>query len=312
MSKTAGSDNRAKPFLKWAGGKSQLLHPIMDAMDTALKDAASFNYIEPFVGSGAVFFEVMSHYKDKVKKALINDRNADLMQAYRMIRDDLETLLAALDELKRAYEVAPNELSRKNLYYDVRDRFNKREAEAPEHAAMMIFLNKTCYNGLYRVNSSNEFNVPFGKYKNPGIFDKSKLEALSILLRDVTILNLDFDELLPFAERQSKTFVYLDPPYRPISATSSFNAYSMSAFNDDEQRRLKVFCDKLTQKGARWLLSNSDPTNSRADDTFFDELYAGYYVDRVKARRCINSNASKRGAIRELLISNFPVKQGAD
>jgi len=296
---------RAKPFLKWAGGKSQLLTPIIKAVETAQSDKRTFIYIEPFVGSGAVFLEVMEQFGNKVKKAVINDRNKDLMQAYRVIRDELPQLLTELEKLKASYYIQNSEDLRKSLYYKIRDEFNKREAEWAKQTAMLIFLNKTCYNGLYRVNSKDNFNVPFGKYKNPGIYEKNKLEALNSLLQKVTILNKDFNDMLPYIDEHPNAFVYLDPPYRPISSTASFNAYAKDVFDDEEQMRLKQFCDHLHEKGSYWLLSNSDPKNIVADDTFFEELYSDYFIDRVQARRSINSNASKRGNIHELLISNF-------
>lgn len=296
---------RAKPFLKWAGGKSQLLKPIMKAVETAQSDKQKFIYIEPFVGSGAVFFEVMEQFGDQVKKAVINDRNKDLMQAYRVIRDELPQLLNELEELKASYYNQNSEDSRKSLYYKIRNEFNKREAGWAKQTAMLIFLNKTCYNGLYRVNSKDDFNVPFGKYKNPGIYEKNKLEALNFLLQKVTILNRDFNEILPYIDEHPNVFVYLDPPYRPISSTASFNAYAKDIFDDEEQTRLKQFCDRLHEKGSYWLLSNSDPKNIVAEDTFFEDLYSDYFIDRVQARRSINSNAAKRGNIHELLISNF-------
>lgn len=300
---------RVKPFLKWAGGKSQLLKPIMKAVETAQSEKRKFIYIEPFVGSGAVFLQVMEQFGGKVKKAVINDRNKDLIQAYRVIRDELPQLLNEMEKLKVSYYNQSTESSKKSLYYEIRDEFNKREAEWAKQTAMLIFLNKTCYNGLYRVNSKDEFNVPFGKYKNPGIYEKNKLEALHSLLQKVTILNEDFNDMLPYIDEHPNTFVYLDPPYRPISSTASFNAYAKDIFDDEEQMRLKQFCDRLHKKGSYWLLSNSDPKNIDAEDTFFEDLYSDYFIDRVEARRSINSNAAKRGNIHELLISNFEKKE---
>ncbi|MCF8309674.1 MAG: Dam family site-specific DNA-(adenine-N6)-methyltransferase, partial [Bacteroidales bacterium] len=256
------STTTTKPFLKWAGGKSQLLGPILKAADTALQDKNEFIYIEPFIGSGAVFLEMMNRYGNKITKAVINDRNEDLIQAYRVVRDQVADLLKELERLKISYYDLQSEASRKNLYYNIRADFNERKYEAVKQTAMLIFLNKTCYNGLYRVNSKNHFNVPFGKYKTPGIFEKDKLETWSNLLQDVTIVNKDFTQLLSFIDETMNSFVYLDPPYRPISSTASFNAYAKDAFDDNEQIRLKAFCDTLHKKGSYWLLSNSEPKNT--------------------------------------------------
>jgi len=295
----------AKPFLKWAGGKSQLLPVIMSAIEPLVSETKTFTYLEPFVGSGAVFFEVMQQYRDKASDVIINDRNEDLMLAYRVLRDKPDELIGELETLKKQYTSSKNDEIRKSLFYKIRDEFNSRKADSVQHASMLIFLNKTCYNGLYRVNSKNHFNVPFGQYKNPGIFSGENLRSISQLLQNVHILNKDFTELISFPGHREKTLVYLDPPYRPISKTASFNAYSKGVFDDAEQRRLKEFCDRLSKNGAYWLLSNSDPKNHDSADTFFDDLYSGYYIERVGARRSINSRASGRGSIKELLISNF-------
>ena len=301
----AVSNTSTKPFLKWAGGKSQLLVPIINAIDIALQDKNEFVYIEPFIGSGAVFREIMNRYGQKVTKPVINDRNEDLMQAYRVVRDSLPELLGELEFQKASYYELHSEKSREVFYYKIRADFNKRTFGEIKQTAMLIFLNKTCYNGLYRVNSKNEFNVPFGKYKYPAIFEKHKLESWSALLQDVTIVSKDFTQLLSFIDETMNSFVYLDPPYRPISSTASFNAYAKDAFDDNEQIRLKAFCDTLHKKGSYWLLSNSEPKNTDRRDAFFEDLYSDYFIERVRARRNINSNANKRGNIYELLISNF-------
>lgn len=298
-------DSNYRPFLKWAGGKSQLLEPIMQAIEHVIADSREFVYMEPFVGSGAVFMKVMERHSVNVSQAIINDRNSDLINTYRIIRDDLPGLIEELEKLTMSYNRREALTEKEQMFYSIRDTFNGRNQHAVLHAAHLIFLNKTCYNGLYRVNSLNQFNVPFGRYSNPKIYNPQQLEGLSRMLKDVEILDEDFASLNRYANAKNRLFVYLDPPYRPISKTSSFNAYSRNVFNDREQLRLKNFCDQLHAAGKHWLLSNSDPKNTNPEDTFFEALYADYFIDRVEARRSINSNGAGRGLIRELLISNF-------
>ncbi len=296
--------NSAKPFLKWAGGKKQLLNKIEDQIPVDFKQQ-KFTYIEPFIGGGAVFF----HFKKNIptlKKAVINDVNADLINAWKIIQQDENQLIEVLKKweiefLNYDYE----HTKRKKIYYQKRKLFNSRTQDKVTQAALLIFLNRTCFNGLFRMNSKNEFNVPIGKYKNPQICNTENLHAVHQLLQEVEIISTDFSETLNYAEKNS--FFYLDPPYRPLNKTSSFVAYSKSCFSDKEQIRLKKFCDHLHQNGHKWLLSNSD-----TQDHFFDKLYTDYTISRVQARRSINSKGNKRGAIKELLITNYPQNNERD
>jgi DNA adenine methylase len=290
----------AKPFLKWAGGKTQLLPAIEAAFPAPYKSGRPFTYIEPFVGSGAVLFWVLNHFP-QVKKAVVNDINSDLAQAYQCIKENPVELIGKLDELERAF-FQQKEAARQAFFLEKRDVFNLKTTEGPARTALLIFLNRTCFNGLYRVNSQGKFNVPFGKYKKPTICNPPVILAASAALQKVEILNGDFEKTLEQAE--GDTFFYFDPPYKPISQTASFNAYSDGAFDDREQVRLKSFCDQIHSLGHAWLLSNSDPQNVELGNTFFDDLYQSYFIKRVKARRTINSRADKRGEIHELLISN--------
>lgn len=294
------SEKQAKPFLKWAGGKTQLLAEISSKMPFG-KDS-EFVYIEPFVGSGAVLFWILSNYPS-VKKVVINDINSDLTNTYESIKSDVESVISLLELWESEYhQLAEDDVLKKQYYYDKRNTFNARSANASTQAALMIFLNKTCFNGLYRVNKSNGFNVPIGSYKKPTICDKENLRAVSQVLSKVIVLNGDFEATLNFVD--DNTFVYLDPPYKPLNQTSSFNSYAKDEFNDEEQIRLKEFCDKLNLANCHWVLSNSDVKNTQQDNEFFDDLYNEYKIDRVWAKRSINSKSEKRGKLTELLISN--------
>jgi DNA adenine methylase len=305
MTKLIAGIQDAKPFLKWAGGKGQLIAAIEAALPRELFARKDITYIEPFIGSGAILFWILRRYP-AIKNAVINDINEDLVKAYTTIKYEPENLIKALQEIQNEYYQLANEEDRKSFFLEKRSLFNARHLNELDNTALLIFLNRTCFNGLYRVNSSNGFNVPFGKYTNPKICDEKTIMADSNLLQRVTILHGDYQETLKYSTKN--TFFYFDPPYKPISKTASFNSYAKDSFNDAEQIRLKEFCDVLSSKNYNWLLSNSDPKNIDPEDHFFDELYASptNYIDRVKARRAINSNAAKRGEIFEILISNYP------
>jgi DNA adenine methylase len=300
---------RAKPFLKWAGGKTQLLPDIQELLPPEIGQGRIKRYIEPFVGGGAVFFFLAQFYE--LEEIIISDINAELLVPYQTVRDDVEGLIEHLSSLKKTFLSLP-ETDQARFFYQQRDLFNesRSEIEFPHfqpywvrRTAQFIFLNHTCFNGLYRTNSKLNFNVPFGKYKQPGIFDEYNLRAASQLLQKAKILRADFEICDELADEQ--TFIYFDPPYRPISKTASFSAYYKTGFTDDEQRRLAALLQRLDQKGARWMLSNSDPKNENPHDEFFDELYQGFHITRVKAARAINSNGAKRGQISELIITNY-------
>jgi len=291
----------ARPFLKWAGGKRQLLPVITDALPGDLAQS-SFVFAEPFVGSGAVLFRMLEKFPN-IEKAVINDVNEDLIDAYRTIQEEPEVLIEALQQLEKEYYGNHEEEFRLMHYQMVRELFNGRSASRANHTAYLIFLNRTCYNGLYRVNKDNQFNVPFGKHKNPKICNEVNIRLVHEALQKVEIRLGEFDRLDDLVT--PNTFFYFDPPYKPISSTASFNAYSHNGFGDGDQERLKAFCDKLNGKGSRWMLSNSDPKNEDPENHFFDELYGGYHIERVQARRAINSRGSSRGEISELLIRNY-------
>ena len=291
----------AKPFLKWAGGKTQLLSEIEKSFPKNIKNAA-FTYIEPFVGSGAVLFWVLQNYP-LLKKAVINDINSDLTNAFKVIKQDAEPLILILQKWETEYHRISEDLEKKKeYYYEKRKLFNTRSSDKTTQTALFIFLNRTCFNGLYRVNRKNEFNVPIGSYKTPMICDERNLRAVHKVLEKVEILNGDFSETIKSAEKS--TLFYFDPPYKPLNETSSFNSYAKEEFNDSEQVRLARFCDTLDAQGHRWILSNSDVKGKDPNNNFFDDLYEKYNISRVLARRSINANAEKRGKLTELLIGN--------
>lgn len=299
MNPSKNSTIIGKPFLKWAGGKSQLINFLQNTLP---KNFDVFDtYIEPFVGGGAFTFFILTNYPN-LKKIVINDINTDLISAYVTIKNQPVELIKALLTLQEEYLALSNE-QRKDYFLSKRELFNKKTNSTIDNTALLIFLNRTCFNGLYRVNSKNQFNVPFGKYVNPKICDERTILHNSILMQKVTILNNDYSEIKKHIE--GKTFVYFDPPYKPISKTSSFNSYNSNVFNDNEQIRLCNFCKDLNNIGVFWLLSNSDPKNTEANNGFFDDLYEDFIIKRIPAKRLINSKVGNRSEINELLISNY-------
>lgn len=290
-----------KPFVKWVGGKSQLVEQIEQMLPSDGEKTLT-KYAEPMVGGGALFFSILSKYD--FEKLYISDINAELINAYQAVKNDVENLIAKLNEMQMLF-LPMDENGRKYFYYTVRERFNSTtltEETATEKAAQFIFLNKTCFNGLYRVNRKGQFNVPMGAYKNPTICDDENLRNIHEALQNVTIVCGDYSMSKSFIDKD--TFVYLDPPYRPISETSAFTAYNTDAFDDNEQIRLSKFIDEINRSGAKIVLSNSDPKNVNEEDNFFDDLYKNYKINRVEASRAINSKGDKRGKINELLICN--------
>lgn len=290
----------AHPFVKWAGGKTQLLPEIRKHYPQRIK-----KYCEPFVGGGAVLFDVLQNCRPE--KVLVNDVNEELINTYLQIKSDCNLLIEQLSELQQNYKSQSLEKN-KILFYEKRLRYNelkinRNDAENLEKAALFIFLNKTCFNGLYRVNKKGEFNVPFNNAKNPLICDEENLRACSELLQNVQMKTGDYSDCKGFID--SETFVYLDPPYRPLTQTSAFTSYSENKFSDKEQVELGNFIKEISEIGANILASNSDPKNTNKEDNFFDELYSNFEIKRISASRMINSNAKKRGAISELLISNI-------
>jgi DNA adenine methylase len=299
----------AKPFLKWAGGKSQLLQKFRELYPQQLKDKKIKHYYEPFLGSGAVFFDIVQHYD--IEKAWLYDINPELVITYKVIQQDVAGLIDFLARFQQAY----HKLSAQRqaaYFYEQRTNYNLQRFNIDytnyssawiARAAQLIFLNRTCFNGLYRVNSKGEFNTPAGKYNNPTICDEYNLLAVSKLLEKAIIKQADFRQVK--RDLKKKAFVYFDPPYRPISKTASFKAYAKEDFTDKDQTELASLFKYINEKSELVMLSNSDPKNKDPQDNFFDDLYRGFTIGRIPARRMINADASKRGSINEIIVTNY-------
>lgn len=301
--KTAkAKSGEAKPFLKWAGGKGQLLTEIGKYYPFAEKKHIK-KYAEPFVGGGAVLFDVLN--KHTVDEVYISDINAELINTYITIRDNSDELISRLKTMESDY-LAKDADARKKAYLEARARFNAlkrdgiRDAEA---ASLMIFLNRTCFNGLYRVNKAGDYNVPMGAYKNPQICNEDNLLNVSKKLQNANIVCGDYKDSASFID--DKTFAYFDPPYRPLTKTANFTSYTEQLFDDNKQLELANFVQDLDNKGALIVISNSDPKNTDENDNFFDDAYSKQNIRRVAANRMINRNSDARGKINELLITNF-------
>jgi DNA adenine methylase len=306
---SSNSVNIVKPILKWAGGKGQLLEQIAKHLPQELIEDKIDYYIEPFIGGGAVFFWIAQNFN--IKEFYLSDINQELILLYKTIQKDVSSLVEELKKIENEYLIL-NEEKRKIYFLNKRENYNKFKDRIDiknfdiswfSRAAQIIFLNRTCFNGLFRVNKKGYFNVPFGNYKNPRICHTDNLISASKLLQKATIQYFDFTEIQSLAT--PKTFVYFDPPYRPLTKTASFKSYSQFDFNDEDQIRLASFYQKLDHQGTKLMLSNSDPKNIDKNDNFFDELYSGFTINRIQANRMINSKASNRGAISELLITNY-------
>lgn len=292
----------AKPFIKWAGGKTQLLTQFERILPNDLYEANPFTYIEPFVGGGALLFYMLQKFPN-IGRAIINDVNPNLTTAYRVVRDMPELLIAELKRLQLEFHQLNSEEAKKDYFLNIRNSYNVEQHDDVIKTALFIFLNRTCFNGLHRLNSKGHFNVPFGKYTKPTICDEALIMEDSSVLQNVEILCGDYSQIERFAD--DNTFVYFDPPYRPLSATSSFTSYSKESFNDAEQIRLAQFFARLTRLGCRMMLSNSDCSSHNPSDTFFEELYGNYIIERVYASRSVNANASKRDKLTEILVRNY-------
>jgi DNA adenine methylase len=300
----------AKPFLKWAGGKQKLVKNFVDLFPSEINTGKIQKYVEPFIGGGALYFHIAQAYP-QIKKFFISDINQELILVYKTIQNDVETLILFLEELEKEYHSFDKSFQ-KEFFYKQRKNFNEKllsinfnelQSSWVERTAIIIFLNRTCFNGLFRVNSKGEFNVPFGDYKNPKICDSDNLRLVATLLQNTDIRLGDFSINGDFVD--SSTFVYFDPPYRPLNKTSSFTSYSKFEFEDNEQIRLSNYYHSLSNKKAKLMLSNSDPKNENPDDNFFEDLYKGFRIKRVSASRMINRDVTKRGKIKELLIMNY-------
>jgi DNA adenine methylase len=301
----------ARPFLKWAGGKGQLLDKFQDLYPKQLKQKKIKTFYEPFLGSGAVFFDIAQNYN--IESAYLYDINEELILTYQVIQKDVSKLLDFLYRYQKNY-LKLDKKQRQEYFYEQRTNYNlqrfnidydKYSEQWFPRAAQLIFLNRTCFNGLYRVNSKGEFNSPAGDYENPTICDEQNLMAVHQVLQIAEIKKADFRQVV--ADLKDKSFVYFDPPYRPISKTANFKSYSKQDFDDKEQIELAKLFRELDKNGIKVMLSNSDPKNNNPSDNFFDEMYSEYNIFRVPARRMINSDPKKRGAINEIVVTNYSI-----
>ena len=301
----------SKPFLKWAGGKKQLLSTIEERLPEEIRKTHKIDkYFEVFVGGGALFFHLKNNYD--VNESYLYDINKELILTYKVIQKDPKKLIKLLSDLQNEYWPLEQE-KRKDFYLDIRnEKFNKNlddfdfDNYSDEHivrASQVIFMNKTCFNGLFRLNRHGEFNVPHGKYKKPLICDKDNIMAVHKTLKNTHIINGNYDASEELIDEDS--LVYLDPPYRPLSTKSSFTTYAGFEFTDEHQIELAGFYKRISDKGAKAILSNSDPKNVDENDNFFDDLYAEFKIERVQAKRSINSNGKNRGKINEILVMNY-------
>lgn len=298
---------KVKPFVKWAGGKGSLINQLNKYYPLELKYGEIECYIEPFIGGGAVLIDILQKYK--VKELYAFDINIDLINSYNVIKNNVQKLINELKKLEQEYLKLEQE-ERKNYFYSIRKKYNSYRLENNEisikKAAEFIFLNRTCFNGLYRVNKNGDFNVPMGNYKNPTICDKENLEALSKLIKNVKFEYGDYKIIQKYIK--GKTFVYFDPPYRPLNITSGFTSYTKEDFSDENQKELASFYKKLNNNNVKLMLSNSNPKNTNKQDNFFENIYNEFNINKVYAKRMINSNSKGRGEISELLITNYKLK----
>ena len=293
-----------KPFIKWAGGKGKLIPQLKNFYPFKLENIKISKYVEPFVGGGAVLINILQEYD--VKEAYAFDINIDLINCYNVIKFDVEGLIEKLEIKEKEYKKLPSK-ERQEYFYNIVRIYNSYKINENEinlkRASEFIFLNRTCFNGLYRVNKNGKFNVPYGKYKNPTICDENNLRKLSYLIKNVKFQYGDYKKSENYID--CNTFVYFDPPYRPLSNTSGFTSYTKEDFDDEKQKELAAYYRILNEKGAKLMLSNSNPKNTNQNDNFFEEIYKGFYISKISAKRMINSNAKGRGEISELLITNY-------
>jgi len=295
----------SKPFVKWAGGKGNLLQKLEALLPANFDDLQDVTYIEPFVGGGAMLFHMLHRHKC-IRRAVINDINPDLIRCYRLIATSPQNLIDRLKNIENNYYSVGFE-TRKELFYAYRDQYNSEGISADERAALFVFLNRTCFNGLYRVNAAGKFNVPYGRYKKPVICNEELIMTDHRLLNSVELIIRqpgDYKLVGQNLSRKNMNFVYFDPPYRPISETSSFREYTNNPFDDKQQEELKEFCDKLTNQNCFIMLSNSDSMKANGE-SYFEDLYEGYNFERIYAPRYINAFTEKRVKLTEVVIRNY-------
>lgn len=295
---------KIRPFVKWAGGKGSLIPQLNNFYPYELKNGIIERYIEPFIGGGAVLIDILQKYN--IQEVYAFDINIDLINSYNVIKNNVEELIANLKQMEKEYLVLGQE-ERKAYFYNIRNEYNDYELEEDEQnvqrATQFIYLNRTCFNGLYRVNKNGKFNVPVGSYKNPTICDEENLKQLSQLIQNVQFQYGDYSRSMEYVTEN--TFIYFDPPYRPLNVTSGFTSYTKEDFNDENQKELATFYRELNRKNAKLMLSNSNPKNINIEDNFFDNIYQGFNINEIQASRMINANSNGRGKISEILVTNY-------
>lgn len=297
------TNQQLTPILKWAGGKNQLIEYISQVLPQEFGTTIT-KYAEPFVGGGAILFYILQNYD--LDEIYISDINAELINMYIRIQDNVDEVISLLRRYEETYLPLPD-YERRTFYYEKRDEFNElmlnaNEINAVMRASLFIFLNRTCFNGIYRVNKKGQYNVPMGVNKNPTICNVSNLKAVSKALNKVNIVCGSYLDSEDFIDQS--TLVYFDPPYRPLKGMDNFTSYTEDDFDDDAQKELAEYVRHISSKGAHFILSNSDPKSSDPEDDFFDELYSEYNIQRISAKRIINRNVDSRGSITEILVSN--------
>lgn len=297
---------KIRPFVKWAGGKGSLIPQLNNFYPYELKNGIIETYIEPFVGGGAILIDILQKYN--VHQAYAFDINLDLINSYNTVKDNVDELIIFLKDMETQYLQLGQE-ERKIYFYNTREKYNeytlKENEQNFERAAQFIYLNRICFNGLYRVNKNGKFNVPIGSHKNPTICDEDNLRSLSKLIQHVEFMYGDYKESIKYVT--DKTFVYFDPPYRPLNVTSRFTSYTKEDFNDDNQKELAQYYKMLNQKDAKLMLSNSNPKNINKEDKFFDNIYQGFNINEIYASRMINANSKGRGKVSEIVVTNYNV-----
>lgn len=295
---------KIRPFVKWAGGKGSLIPQLNKFYPYELQNGVIERYIEPFVGGGAILIDILQKYN--IQEAYAFDINIDLINSYNVIKNNVENLITNLKQIETEYLQLEQE-ERKEYFYNKRNEYNNYTLEENEQniqrAAQFIYLNRTCFNGLYRVNKAGKFNVPMGSHKNPTICDEENLRNLSNLIQNVQFQYGDYKKSMEYVTEN--TFVYFDPPYRPLNITSGFTSYTKEDFDDDNQRELAEFYRELNTQNVKLMLSNSNPKNTNKEDTFFDNIYQGFNIDEIYASRMINANSKGRGKISEILVTNY-------
>lgn len=292
--------------IKWAGGKSKLASVIEEHISQNLSIESIDTYVEPFLGGGSFFFYMTQKYN--FKNIIISDINSELINLYKVIQHQPKLLIDGAQEIQDTYNKLDTLEKKAEFFYDVRTKYNDYIISNKQlhlnitQAIYFLFLNKVGFNGLYRVNSKGLYNVPFGKREKAGLLKESNILGVSELLNGVQILNCDYDKTLEFAGKNS--LFYFDPPYRPLSDSSSFTSYAKSDFNDNSQIKLAEYCKTIHNLGARFALSNSDPKNHNLEDNFFDDLYSEFNINRIYARRMIGAKSISRGKVSEILVTN--------